>query len=97
MKDIVGATVSKMNQLSGKNDIFFTELMQKVADGVNEIQIMTSSMKYSHHLIQTKRGIKRLDVTKRAGAAKRKQSSMVISTNSLDQSKRKDAEIEFYT
>jgi hypothetical protein len=68
MHNLVQQTKSKMNSLSVHNEHFLSSLMEKVADGVNQIQEIASSMKHSHHLIQTKRGIKRLDATKRAAA-----------------------------
>lgn len=45
-------------------------------------------------MIQTKRGIKRLEATKRANAVKR--SSALASSQSLDGNKKKDIEMEFY-
>ena len=59
-------------------------------------------MKYSHHLIQTKRGIKRLDATKRAGQGpKRSAAAMLLgNSSSVDvtgKRKGRDVEIEFFT
>lgn len=69
--NLVKQTKVKLNSLSGLNDQFLNNLMEKVGNGVNEIQETASNMKYSHHLIQTRRGIKRLDATKRVNAVKR--------------------------
>jgi hypothetical protein len=59
-------------------------------------------MKYSHHLIQTKRGIKRLDATKRAGhGPKRSTAAMMLgnstSVDTAGKRKGRDVEIEFFT
>lgn len=59
-------------------------------------------MKYSHHLIQTKRGIKRLDATKRAGNGPKRSSAAMMLGNSTSVDtqglrKGRDVEIEFFT
>ena len=65
------------------------------------MQEIASNMKYSHHLIQTRRGIKRLDATKRAGhRPKRNNAAMLMgNSTSVDSGGKKkgiNSDIEFF-
>jgi hypothetical protein len=51
MKRLVEMTRKRVDQLSDKNDKFFSVLITKVDDGVNRVQELASAMKYSHNLI----------------------------------------------